>query len=158
MDLKGHKAPDFDLQGSDGRNHRLQDYAGKFAILYFYPRDNTPGCTKEACSFRDLNRVIEAAGAVVLGVSRDSLASHQRFISAHCLNFPLLSDPEGKVMKRYGAWGKKLMYGKTVEGVIRSTALIDPNGKVIRHWGSIKKAAEHPGEVLQALQDALKAT
>ncbi len=151
MNLEGKKAKDFDLDGSDGKRHRLKDYDGKTVILYFYPKDNTPGCTKEACGFRDLHNQLKKAGMVVLGVSKDGLASHEKFSSDYRLPFVLLSDPEMKLMRAYGAWGKKQMYGKTVEGTLRSTVVIGPDGKVIKHWPAVKNAQEHPAEVLKFL-------
>ncbi len=150
--LEGRKAPRFELAGSDGKTHALDDYRGKTVVLYFYPRDNTPGCTKEACGFRDLRKDLAKAGAVVLGVSRDSLASHDEFIRDFGLPFVLLSDPGAAVMRAYGAWGEKTMYGRKVTGVIRSTAVIGPDGKVLKHWATVRKAAEHPAEVLAYLK------
>ena len=151
MNLEGKKAKDFDLDGSDGKRHRLKDYDGKTVILYFYPKDNTPGCTKEACGFRDLHNQLKKAGMVVLGVSKDGLTSHEKFSSDYRLPFVLLSDPEMKLMRAYGAWGKKQMYGETVEGTLRSTVVIGPDGKVIKHWPAVKNAQEHPVEVLKFL-------
>lgn len=142
--LEGKKAPAFSLEGSDGKKHSLADYAGKTLVLYFYPKDDTPGCTKEACGFRDLGASLKKAGAVVLGVSKDTMDSHNKFASKYKLPFTLLSDPKAEVMKKYGAFGKKLMYGKTVEGTIRSTVVIDPKGEVIKHWPTVKKAENHP--------------
>jgi peroxiredoxin Q/BCP len=150
--FEGKKAPDFSLVGSDGKRHSLGDYAGKTIVLYFYPKDNTPGCTKEACSFRDFHKDFESLNAVVLGVSRDSLSSHDKFIEKLGLPFVLLSDPEAEVMKCYGAFGEKTMYGKKVTGTIRSTAVIGPDGTVLRHWPQIKKADAHPKEVLDFLR------
>jgi peroxiredoxin Q/BCP len=152
--LVGKKAPDFKLEGSDGKPHRLADYKGKTVVLYFYPRDNTPGCTKEACGFRDDHKALQKQGAVVLGVSKDSVASHQGFIDKFELPFVLLSDPDTKVMQAYGAWGEKMMYGKPVTGTIRSTVVIGPDGKVQKHWTAVKKAEEHPAQVLAFLQGA----
>ena len=151
--LEGKKAPEFTLQGNDGKQHSLADYRGKTVVLYFYPRDNTPGCTKEACGFRDLGATLKKAGAVVLGVSRDSIASHNKFSEAFKLPFVLLSDPDAEVMKKYGAFGKKMMYGKIVEGTIRSTILIGPRGDVIKHWPIVKKAEAHPEEVLAFVEE-----
>jgi len=122
-------------------------------VLYFYPKDNTPGCTKEACGFRDLEKGFAKAGAVVLGVSKDSLSSHDKFIRDFGLPFVLLSDPEAAAMKAYGAWGEKTMYGKKITGVIRSTVVIGPDGKVLAHWLPVRKAADHPAEVLAYLKD-----
>ncbi len=149
--LEGKKAPAFSLEGSDGRKHSLKDYKGKTVVLYFYPKDNTPGCTKEACGFRDLDASLKKSGAVVLGVSKDGVESHKKFAGKYKLPFTLLSDPEAEVMKRYGAFGKKMMYGKAVEGTIRSTVVIDPKGIVTKHWTAVKKAEAHPDEVLSFL-------
>ncbi|MBU0679377.1 MAG: peroxiredoxin [Verrucomicrobia bacterium] len=152
MSLEGKKAPAFRLEGSDGKMHSLSDYAGRTVVVYFYPKDNTPGCTKESCSFRDLNADIRKLGAVVLGVSRDNLNSHDKFITDHGLNFTLLSDPDLKMMKAYGAWGMKTMYGKDVEGTIRSTVVIGPDGRILKHWRTVKDAAEHPEQVVAHLK------
>lgn len=149
---EGKKAPAFTLQGSDGKEHSLSDYAGKTVVLYFYPKDNTPGCTKEACGFRDLNKELADLNAVVLGVSKDSLASHDKFIDQFELPFVLLSDPDTKVMQAYGAWGEKKLYGKVSIGCIRSTTIIGPDGTVLKHWKKVPKAADHPAKVLEFLQ------
>ena len=150
--LEGQKAPAFSLEGNDGKKHSLEDYRGKTVVLYFYPRDDTPGCTKEACGFRDLGSSLKKSGAVVLGVSKDSVESHNKFAAKYKLPFTLLSDPKTEVMKKYGAFGKKLMYGKTVEGTIRSTVIIGPKGEVVKHWPTVKKAEAHPEEVLSFLK------
>lgn len=147
--LEGKQAPAFELPGSDGKTHKLTGYKGKTVVLYFYPKDDTPGCTKEACGFRDSFSALRKAGAVVLGVSRDSLASHSDFVGKYSLPFVLLSDQDTSVMKAYGAWGEKLMYGKPVTGTIRSTVVVDGTGRVIKHWTSVRKAEEHPAEVLE---------
>jgi peroxiredoxin Q/BCP len=144
--LEGKKAPDFNLPGSDGKTHSLKDYKGKTVVLYFYPKDDTPGCTKEACGFRDSFAMVSKI-ATVFGVSRDSVASHQRFIEKYGLPFVLLADEDTSVMKAYGAFGEKLMYGKPVLGTIRSTVVIGPDGKVRKHWSPVKNAEEHPAEV-----------
>ena len=154
MALEGGKAPAFCLPGSDGREHCLADYAGRFVIVYFYPRDNTPGCTKEACGFRDLRSEFATLNAVVLGVSKDSLKAHDKFIRDFGLPFVLLSDPDLAMMKAYGAYGEKMMYGKPTVGVIRSTVLIAPDGVVRKHWAKVAKAEQHPAEVLKYLQSA----
>ena len=151
MSLEGKKAPDFELAGSDGKTHTLSDYAGKTVVLYFYPKDDTPGCTKEACGFRDLHQEVQAAGAVVLGISPDPVDDHARFIAKYTLPFTLLSDPGTDVMRSYGAYGRKMMYGKEVEGVIRSTVVIGPNGIVKKHWAKVSQAETHPGKVLAVL-------
>ena len=148
MTLIDQKAPSFDLEGSDGKRHRLEDYAGQQLLLFFYPRDNTPGCTKEALGFRDLKAEFEKLGFVVLGISKDSLVSHQRFIDNHDLNMVLLSDTDASVMKAYHAYGEKMMYGKTVSGVIRSTVLICADGIIRKHWTKVAKAEQHPAQVL----------
>ena len=152
--LEGKKAPAFSLEGSDRKKHSLEDYKGKTVVLYFYPKDNTPGCTKEACGFRDLTPTLKKSGTVVLGVSKDGIDSHNKFIEQFKLPFVLLSDPKLEMMKKYGAFGKKMMYGKEVQGTIRSTVVIDPKGEVIKHWTMVKKAEEHP----QAVLDFLKST
>ena len=149
MTLIDQKAPSFDLEGSDGKRHRLEDYAGQQLLLFFYPRDNTPGCTKEALGFRDLKAEFEKLGFVVLGISKDSLVSHQRFIDNHDLNMVLLSDTDASVMKAYHAYGEKMMYGKTVSGVIRSTVLICADGIIKKHWTKVAKADQHPAQVLE---------
>ena len=151
---EGKAAPDFALPNQDGDQVTLAQLAGKHVIVYFYPRDETPGCTKEACGFRDLWSEIEAEGAVVVGVSPDSAASHRKFVDNHSLPFTLLADPDKGMMAAYGAWGEKMMYGKLKVGTIRSTVWIGPDGAVIRHWRRVPNAAEHPAKVLQALRSA----
>ncbi len=150
--LEGKKAPAFTLEGSDGKTHSLKEYAGKKLVIYFYPKDNTPGCTKEACSFRDLHQELQEMNAVVLGVSKDSLKSHDKFIEKFGLPFVLLSDPDTKMMQAYGAFGEKKMYGKTVQGTIRSTLVVGADGKVLKHWATVKKAETHPQEVVEFLK------
>ena len=151
---EGKAAPAFTLANQHGEKISLKELRGQNVIVYFYPRDDTPGCTKEACGFRDFNKEIQALDTVILGVSPDRPESHQKFIDKYSLNFDLLSDPDRKVMGRYGAFGEKKMYGKTVQGVIRSTVWIGPDGKVKKHWRRVPKAADHPEKVLQALQAA----
>jgi len=148
---EGKKAPAFALEDQDGKTHKLADYAGKDVILYFYPRDDTPGCTKEACGFRDLHKQLAKRGVVVLGVSPDKAAAHTKFIAKYELPFTLLSDPDKAVMTKYGAFGEKMMYGKKTMGVIRSTVWIGPDGKVVKHWARVPKADQHPAKVLEAL-------
>jgi thioredoxin-dependent peroxiredoxin len=150
--LEGKRAPAFSLDGSDGKKHALEDYKGKTVVLYFYPKDNTPGCTKEACGFRDLTPTMRKSGAVVLGVSKDSVDSHKKFAGGYKLPFTLLSDPKAEVMKKFGAFGKKMMYGKEVQGTIRSTVVIGPKGEVLKHWPTVRKAEAHPEEVSQFLK------
>jgi peroxiredoxin Q/BCP len=153
---EGKPAPAFTLSDQDGNQVSLAQFKGKQdVVLYFYPRDDTPGCTKEACGFRDLNKEITKRGVAVLGVSADSGDSHQKFIKKYKLNFPLLSDPTRKVMEKYGAYGEKTMYGKKTVGVIRSTVLIGQDGKVKKHWQKVANAEAHPAQVLAAL-DARK--
>ena len=151
---EGKAAPAFTLADAKGKEVSLADFAGRNVILYFYPRDDTPGCTKEACGFRDLWKEIGKKNAVVLGVSADSEASHQKFRDKYKLPFPLLSDPDRKAMKTYGAYGEKMLYGKKTVGVIRSTVWIGPDGKVKRHWARVANAEEHPAKVLEALRAA----
>ena len=148
MFLEGQAAPNFTLQGSDGKQHSLKDYAGRILVLYFYPRDNTPGCTAEAIGFSKLQPFFEQMGGVVVGVSKDSLKSHEKFVADFKLPFTLLSDPDASVMKAYGAYGEKVSYGKTTIGSIRSTVVISPDGTVIKQWAKIPKASEHPDKVL----------
>ncbi len=150
--LEGKKAPAFELEGNDGKTHALADYAGKRVVVYFYPRDNTPGCTKEACGFRDLSDEFDALNTVVLGISKDSIASHQKFIEKFGLPFVLLSDPTTETMKAYGAFGEKKLYGKTTVGTIRSTVVVDEKGKVLKHWRRVPKAADHPAKVQEFIQ------
>lgn len=152
---EGAAPPDFTLQDTQGNEVSLSDFAGKHLILYFYPRDDTPGCTKEACGFRDLNEEITELGARVVGVSPDSPKAHQKFTDKYGLNFTLLCDPEKSMMASYGAYGEKIMYGKKTTGVIRSTVWIGPNGTVERHWRRVAKAADHPQKVFEALQQKL---
>jgi peroxiredoxin Q/BCP len=149
---EGKAAPAFTLSDSTGTKVSLKDYRGKNVIVYFYPRDNTPGCTKEAQGFRDLWKDFGDSDAVVLGISPDGAASHESFIEKYKLPFTLLSDPDKKVMTRYGAFGEKMMYGKKTVGVIRSTVWVGPDGKVKKHWRRVAKAADHPARVLEALR------
>ena len=148
----GKKAPAFTLEDTRGARVSLADYAGRDVILYFYPRDDTPGCTKEACGFRDLWKKIQARGAVVVGVSPDKPASHEKFAAKYKLPFPLLCDPEKQMMAKYGAFGEKVLYGKKTQGVIRSTVWIGSDGKVRKHWARVRDAAAHPDEVLEAIR------
>ena len=149
---EGKAAPLFTLTDADGNKVALKDLRGQHVVVYFYPRDDTPGCTKEACGFRDHWQEIQDAGAVVLGISPDTEQSHGKFRDKYQLPFPLLSDPDRKVMTKYGAYGEKVLYGKKTVGVIRSTVLVGPNGKVTKHWRRVAKAADHPQKVLEVLQ------
>ena len=148
----GNKAPNFTLPNQDGKVVRLSEFTGKWVVLYFYPKDNTPGCTTEACEFTDGLKSFEKLNAVVLGVSPDSTTSHQKFIEKQNLKITLLSDCDRKVMMQYGAFGTKKMYGKEVQGVIRSTFLIDPKGRIAWSWPNVK-AAGHADKVREKLAE-----
>ncbi|MEQ8454583.1 MAG: thioredoxin-dependent thiol peroxidase [Sandaracinaceae bacterium] len=151
---EGKKAPAFTLDSSEGGKVKLKDQAGKWVVIYFYPRDMTPGCTTEAQDFRDAAKALEKHEAVVFGVSKDSVESHCKFRDKHDLNFALLSDPDGKVIEKYGAWGEKNMYGRKSMGIIRSTVIIDPAGKVRKIFPKVRVKG-HVEKVLEAL-DALQ--
>lgn len=148
----GSKAPDFTLQNQDGEEVSLADFAGKKVILYFYSKDNTAGCTKQACGFGELYPEFKERGAVVLGVSKDSVASHKKFAEKYQLPFTLLADPERKVIEAYDVWQEKNMYGKKVMGVVRSTYLIDEEGRIEKVFAKVK-AAENPAQMLEALSE-----
>lgn len=150
--LTGQSAPDFRLPDASGQPVGLKDFLGRWLVLYFYPKDNTPGCTREAIDFTGIAGEFEKAGAAVVGISPDSPGSHDRFASKHNLKVKLLSDDQRSVLSAYGAWGIKKMYGKEHEGVIRSTVLIDPRGTIVRHWPSVKVDG-HALDVLAALKD-----
>lgn len=147
---EGQKAPAFTLPSDAGTDVSLADYAGKWLVLYFYPRDSTPGCTKQALGFRDQLAAFAERGASVLGISRDSVASHCKFRDAQALTFPLLSDRDAKVHEAYGAFGEKTMYGKKVLGAVRTTLIIRPDGKVARIFRNVKVPG-HIEAVLAAL-------
>jgi peroxiredoxin Q/BCP len=149
---EGKAAPAFTLTDAKGKKRSLKDFRGKDLILYFYPKDDTPGCTKESCGFRDLWGEIRKSGAEVVGVSPDGADSHTKFADKYKLPFTLLSDPDRKMMEKYGAYGEKVLYGKKSMGVIRSTVWIDANGKVKRHWKKVSNAETHPEKVLDALK------
>ena len=151
---EGRKAPSFTLPDAEGRPVSLGDFKGKDVVVYFYPRDDTPGCTKEACGFRDYWKELQRAGVVVLGVSADSGESHKKFAAKYRLPFTLLSDADRKVMTAWGAYGDKMMYGKKTKGVIRSTVWVGPDGTVRKHWARVADAAKHPAAVLQAVTSA----
>ena len=154
----GQNAPEFTLKSTDGGDVSLTDFRGNNVVIYFYPRDDTPGCTKEACGFRDLWDEIRATGTEVVGVSPDDAESHAKFVEKFSLPFTLLCDPEHKVMSEYGAYGEKMMYGKKTVGVIRSTVIVDREGKIVRHWKRVPKAAAHPAKVLEALSEMARPT
>ncbi len=147
---EGRAAAAFTLEDSLGETHRLGDYRGKWVVLYFYPRDNTPGCTVQACGFRDRYETLQGMGAEVLGVSPDDGKSHGRFIDKYGLPFPLLVDPGNKVAGKYGVWREKSLFGKKYMGIVRTTYLIGPTGKVVRRWDKVKVSG-HVGEVADEL-------
>lgn len=143
----GTKAPEFTLPDQNGEMHSLSEYRGKKVILYFYPKDNTSGCTKQACNFAELMPQFREKGAVILGVSKDSVASHKKFEENYGLPFTLLSDTERKVIEAYGVWQEKKNYGKVTMGVVRTTYLIDENGIITKAFGNVK-AADNPAQML----------
>lgn len=145
---EGQKAPLFEGTGQDGKKIKLSDYKGKKVVLYFYPKDNTPGCTAEACNLRDNYSELKKNGFIVLGVSPDTEKSHQGFIEKYSLPFPLLSDPEKKILNLYGAYGEKMMYGKPVTGVLRSTFIIDENGNIEKIISKVN-TAEHTEQIFK---------
>ena len=146
----GDKAPEFSLKDQDGKTHKLSQYKGKKVIVYFYPRDDTPGCTIEACSFRDSFSDFKKKGAIILGISADDEKSHKKFAQKYQLPFTLLSDPGHEVLEKYGAWTKKSMYGKIFMGIQRITYLIDEKGKIIKAFPKVKPN-EHAEEILKLL-------
>jgi thioredoxin-dependent peroxiredoxin len=148
---EGKKAPAFALPDQDGKSVALKDFAGKRLVLYFYPRDNTPGCTTEALGFRDAAAKLKKLNTTVLGISKDSGESHCKFIAKHELNFSLLTDKDGKMLEQYGAWGEKVLYGKKSLGIIRSTVLIDEQGIVRKLFPKVRVAG-HVEAVLEVLQ------
>ena len=150
---EGSKAPALSLPDTAGKTVSLASLAGKHVVVYFYPRDDTPGCTKEACGFRDRSARLKKAGVVVLGVSADGAASHQKFAAKYKLPFTLLSDADKSVMKAWGAYGEKLLYGRKTVGTIRSTVWIGPDGKVRKHWKKVASAADHPEQVVALIEE-----
>jgi len=147
----GRKAPAFTLRDQDGEKVSLKDFAGQWLVVYFYPKDGTKGCTTEACEFSSALRYFTRFDAKVLGVSPDPVESHRKFIDTNHLKLTLLSDPDHKVLSKYGAWGTKSMYGRTFEGVTRSTVLIDPDGRIAAHWPKVKPSG-HAAEVREKLK------
>jgi peroxiredoxin Q/BCP len=143
-----YKAPDFTLPDISGKTHTLKDYAHKWIVLYFYPKDDTPGCTTEACSLRDARDTLAEMGAEIIGISKDDANSHEKFKARYSLNFTLLTDAEGKVIEEYGAWGKK-MYGR--EGILRKTFIIDPSGQVVKVYGRVTPMG-HGEQVIDELK------
>ncbi len=146
----GDLAPDFELEADAGEKVRLSNHRGKKVVLYFYPKDNTPGCTTEACEFRDRQPELNERGAVVFGISPDSIASHQKFKKKYALPFTLLADPDHTVAEAYGAWGEKKMYGKTYEGILRTTFVVDEYGKIEHVFQKVKPKG-HGDQVLDVL-------
>jgi len=144
------KAPDFSLPDQNGKLRNLSDWAGKYLVLYFYPKDDTPGCTTEACSFRDEYELIQEAGAEVVGISLDSPASHRKFAKKYSLKFTLLSDESGKTIDAYGAWDEKSMFGRTFMGTIRKTFLIDPDGNIAKEYPKVTPK-DHAVQILKDL-------
>jgi peroxiredoxin Q/BCP len=151
MKLKqSSKAPDFELLDQDGRSHKLSDYKGKKIVLYFYPKDNTPGCTIEACNFRDDEALYKKKGAVILGISTDDVKSHRKFADKYKLPFTLLSDPEKKVVNAYGVWKEKSFIGRKYMGTSRETFIIDEKGKIMKHFDDVK-IKNHSKEIFALL-------
>jgi len=150
MPKEGDPAPDFRLPADDGKTYSLKELRGQKVVLYFYPKDDTPGCTKEACSFRDNLARVRSKGAIVLGVSKDDLESHAKFRDKYSLSFPLLSDPEGKVLTAYGVWKEKSLYGKSFMGIERTTYIIGKYGKIEKIFPRVRVDG-HVDEVLAAL-------
>ena len=148
---EGKAAPEFTLPDQDGNNVSLKDFKGRNVVVYFYPRDDTSGCTKEAQCFKQLVKKFHELDTMILGISPDDAEKHTKFRAKYKLPFTLLSDADKQVMSKYGAFGEKKMYGKTVRGVIRSSVWVGPDGKVKKHWARVAKAADHPGKVLQAI-------
>ncbi len=144
------KAPDFKLPDQNGKLHTSYDYRGKWLVVYFYPRDETPGCTKEACSFRDNNTKFKRLGAQVIGISKDTVASHKKFENKNRLNFTILSDQDHKVIEAYGAWGKKKFMGKEYDGIKRNTYLVNPEGEIVKTYEGVNPLS-HTSQVLQDL-------
>ena len=147
----GDKAPDFSVPGDNGSNVKLSDYKGKNVVLYFYPKDDTPGCTKEACGFRDELAGFESLDAVIIGVSKDTVAKHDKFKAKYDLNFPLASDEDGKICEDYGVWVEKSMYGKKYMGIERATFLIGKDGTIKEIWRKVKVKGH-----VDAVKEALK--
>ena len=147
---KGNKAPNFELEDSEGTVHKLSDYQGETIVVYFYPKDDTPGCTKEACSFRDSYKDFKDAGVTIIGISPDKVESHKKFKDKYALPFTLLADSDHEVCESYGVWGLKKSFGREYEGVYRTTYIIDPEGQVQRVFENVKPS-DHSQEVLSEL-------
>ncbi|HSX08618.1 MAG TPA: thioredoxin-dependent thiol peroxidase [Candidatus Saccharimonadales bacterium] len=146
------QAHGFSLPDQYGDTHKLSDYLGKWVVVYFYPKDDTPGCTKEACSFRDNIQTLASKNVVVIGISKDSVGSHQKFGDKYKLNFTLLSDESGDVVKKYDAWGEKKFLGKSFMGILRKTYIIDPKGKIAKVYEKVNPD-KHTAEILEDLQE-----
>lgn len=158
MDIRvGMQAPDFELEASDGKKVRLSDFKGKNVVLYFYPKDMTPGCTTEACDFRDWNDAFKALNTVTIGISPDSVSRHQKFIAKHQLPFLLLADENHEVAELYGVWKLKKMFGKEYMGIERSTFVIDQEGKLVKEWRKVS-VKDHVKEVLEYIREELSTT
>lgn len=151
---QGSKAPDFNLLDQFGKNHSLSDYRGKWVVLYFYPKDMTPGCTTEACNFRDDYTNFQDLNTVILGISKDSMKQHSKFADKYQLPFSLLSDTDGGVCDKYDVWKEKSLYGKTFMGIVRSTFLIDPAGNIARVYPNVR-VKEHALELLSDLKSLI---
>ncbi len=147
---EGDKAPDFELKDQNGKLHRLADYRGKTVVVYFYPKDDTPGCTKEACSIRDNWAELKKRGIVVLGVSGDNEESHAAFAKKYNLPFPLLADTDRKVINAFGTWGEKSLYGKIMQGILRTTFIIDGTGTIVKVIGKVD-TANHAQQIIENL-------
>ncbi len=146
----GNKAPLFSLPDQTGNIHHLADSKGQWVLLYFYPKDDTPGCTKEACGFRDIKKDFENKNAIIIGISKDTVESHKNFSDKYHLNFPILSDPDKKVIQEFKAWGEKKFLGKTFMGTLRNIYLINPVGEIVREFKKVNPLV-HPQEVLEAI-------
>lgn len=147
-------APNFSLKDKDGNVHSLEDYRGKWVVIYFYPKNNTPGCTKEACSFRDGRDMLASLGAEIIGISKDSLESHNRFSKLHKLNFTLLSDPTAETIKSYGSWKKKKFMGKEYMGISRDTFIVNPKGEIAKEYRGVNPMT-HFEEVMKDLKQLI---
>lgn len=149
------KAVTFGLKDQDGKIRTLSEFKGKWVVLYFYPKDNTPGCTKEACNFRDSFHELQSLGAQILGVSKDSVASHKKFADKYSLNFPILSDESLEIIKAYGAWGRKKFMGRDYEGTLRNTYLIDPTGNIVKEYKKVNPLT-NASEIISDLKNLQK--
>lgn len=149
------KAPYFSLPDQDGKDHTLDDYKGKWLILFFYPKDNTPGCTKEVCSFRDISHELQEKNILIVGISKDSVSSHKKFYDKHSLSFPLLSDQSTSIIKSYGSWGIKKFMGREFEGIMRNTFLINPEGEIVKQYEKVNPLF-HSNDILSDIKEIIK--